>query len=111
MRLILTLQSILATVILTVVAAPLPNGSIDHLSKRADGTFPYIRGDTGGQDALSNLPNDVCLPIPGGASRASNDCDATAFVYADGDCQQLLALVGTGGDFDETSPPYIPAYS
>ncbi|KAG0342647.1 hypothetical protein BG000_002854 [Podila horticola] len=108
MKLLLTLPSILASVILAVVAAPTLNG---HLSKRADGTFLYTRGDTGGLDALNNPRNDECLPIPGGASHASNDCDATAFLYADGGCQQLLALVGTGGGFDETGPPYVHAYS
>lgn len=111
MKLLLTLPSILATAILAVVTAPTPDVSIDHLSKRADGKFLYTRGDTGGPDELNNPPSDVCLPIPGGASHASNDCDATAFVFADGGCQQLLALVGIGGSFDETGPPYIHAYS
>ncbi|KAG0029198.1 hypothetical protein BGZ81_004020 [Podila clonocystis] len=111
MKLFLTLQTIFATVVLAVAAVPLPGSPIHHLSKRADGQFPYTRGDTGGLDMLINPPNDVCLPIPGGASHASNDCDATAFVFADGGCQELLALVGTGGGFDETGPPYIHAYS
>ncbi|KAF9973562.1 hypothetical protein BGZ75_001102 [Mortierella antarctica] len=109
MKLFLTLQSIF--VVLAVTAAPLPDNSIEHLSKRADGKFFYNRGDTGALDALIDPLNDVCLSIPGGASHASNDCDATAFVFADGGCQQFLALVGTGGGFDETGPPYIHAYS
>ncbi|KAG0090135.1 hypothetical protein BGZ93_009484 [Podila epicladia] len=111
MRFLLTLPSIVATAILAVIAAPTPDISFGHLSKRADGTFSYIRGDTGTLDAMINPSNDVCLSIQGGASHASNDCDATAFVFADGGCQQLLAIVGTGGGFDETGPPYIHAYS
>ena len=77
----------------------------------ASGTFSYIRFDTGTQDGLFNPPNDRCLAIPGGASHASNDTDATAFVYADSSCQQLLAIVGTGATWDETGPPPLPARS
>ncbi|MEU5421386.1 hypothetical protein ACFY1P_27720 [Streptomyces sp. NPDC001407] len=77
----------------------------------AGGDFSYIRFDTGTLDALSNPPNDRCLPIPGGAAHAANDTDATAFVYADGACTQLLAIVGTGGSWDETGPPPLPARS
>ncbi|KAF9123916.1 hypothetical protein BG015_005217, partial [Linnemannia schmuckeri] len=35
--------------------------------KRADGNVQYIRADTGAINNISNPPNDVCLPIQGGA--------------------------------------------
>ncbi|MFI6048810.1 hypothetical protein ACIBCO_01830 [Streptomyces violascens] len=80
-------------------------------AQAADGQFLYIRSDTGTLDALVKPPNDVCLQIPGGAAHAGNDTDATAFVYADTGCQQLLAIVGVGGTFDQTNPPPLPARS
>ncbi|GGU05766.1 hypothetical protein [Streptomyces violascens] len=80
-------------------------------AQAADGQFPYTRFDTGTLDALFNPPNDVCLQLPGGAAHAGNDTDATAFVYADTGCQQLLAIVGVGGTWDETGPPPLPARS
>ncbi|MEV6672247.1 hypothetical protein [Streptomyces sp. NPDC051162] len=80
-------------------------------ARAASGTFTYMRFDTGTLDGLSDPPNDRCLPLDGGASHASNDTDATAFVYADGACTQLLAIVGTGGSWDETGPPPLPARS
>src|SRR5258705_7767394 len=52
-------------------------------AQAADGQFPYSRFDTGAGDALFHPPNDTCLPLPGGATHAGNDTDATAFVYAD----------------------------
>jgi hypothetical protein len=80
-------------------------------AQAADGQFPYSRFDTGARDALFNPPNDTCLPLPGGATHAGNDTDATAFVYADSSCTQLLALVGVGGTWDATGPPVLPARS
>ncbi|GAA2423281.1 hypothetical protein ACFPFX_18480 [Streptomyces mauvecolor] len=80
-------------------------------AQAADGQFPYIRFDTGTRDALANPPNGFCLQLPGGAAHAGNDTDATAFVYADTGCQQLLAIVGVGGTWDETGPPPLPARS
>ncbi|MER6030730.1 hypothetical protein [Streptomyces sp. NPDC001851] len=77
----------------------------------AGGQFPYVRFDTGPLDALVNPPNGVCLQLPGGAAHAGNDTDATAFVYADTGCQQLLAIIGVGGTWDETGPPPLPARS
>ncbi|MFI6470122.1 hypothetical protein ACIBL5_07640 [Streptomyces sp. NPDC050516] len=80
-------------------------------AQAADGRFPYIRFDTGTFDELDNPPNDLCLPLTGGAAHAGNDTDATAFVYADTGCGQLLAIVGVGGTWDETGPPPLPAHS
>ena len=71
----------------------------------ADGQFPYIRFDTGVTTALLTPPNDVCLPLDGGATHADDDTDATAFVFADVSCTQLLALIGVGGTWDATGPP------
>ncbi|MFE4874537.1 hypothetical protein [Streptomyces sp. NPDC056682] len=89
-----------------LLIALLPSGA-----QASGGQFPYIRFDTGTLDALVNPPNDVCLPLAGGAAHAGNDTDATAFVYADTDCRQLLAIVGVGGTWDETGPPPLPARS
>lgn len=80
-------------------------------AQAADGKFPYIRFDTGTFDELDNPPNGLCLPLDGGAAHAGNDTDATAFVYADTGCRQLLAIVGVGGTWDETGPPPLPARS
>ncbi|MGA5133177.1 hypothetical protein QZH56_12355 [Streptomyces olivoreticuli] len=80
-------------------------------AQAADGPFSYIRADTGTPDEFDNPPNDTCLPIPGGAAHADNDTDATAFVYADSSCRQLLAIVGVGASWDETNPPPAPAHS
>ncbi|MFG2004343.1 hypothetical protein ACGFNU_34800 [Spirillospora sp. NPDC048911] len=77
----------------------------------ADGQFPYVRADNGAAAALFNPPNDVCLPLDGGAAHAGNDTDATAFVYADGSCTQGLAIVGVGATWDQTNPPPLPARS
>lgn len=91
-----------AAVLLTAFISP---------ANAADGQFPYTRSDTGTPDALVNPPDGVCLQLPGGAAHAGNDTNATAFVYADGNCQQLLAIVGVGGTWDETDPPPLPARS
>ncbi|KAF8950608.1 hypothetical protein BGZ52_001987, partial [Haplosporangium bisporale] len=48
------------------------------IDKRADGTIEYYRGDNGAREVLTNPPNDVCNPIPGGAKELSNYSDATA---------------------------------
>jgi hypothetical protein len=77
----------------------------------ADGQFSYIRSDNGVPSALFTPPNDVCLPLDGGAAHAGNDTDATAFVFADGGCTQLLAIVGVGGTWDASGPPVLPARS
>ncbi|MFI0980441.1 hypothetical protein ACH4SP_25980 [Streptomyces sp. NPDC021093] len=79
----------------------------------ASGQFTYIRGDNGAPAVLFNPPNDVCLPLDGGAAHAGNDTDATAFVYADGACtpEQGLAIVGVGATWDQTNPPPLPARS
>jgi hypothetical protein len=77
----------------------------------ADGQFPYIRSDNGTSSALFTPPNDICLPLDGGATHAGNDTDATAFVFADGGCTQLLAIVGTGATWDAQGPPVLPARS
>jgi hypothetical protein len=75
----------------------------------ADGNFPYTRFDTGAPDELTNPPNDRCIPLPGGATHAGNDTDATAVVYADDSCTQPLELVGVGATWDATGPPVLPA--
>jgi hypothetical protein len=80
-------------------------------AQAADGQFPYIRADNGAATALFMPPNDVCLALDGGAAHAGNDTDATAFVFADGGCSQLLAIVGVGGTWDQTNPPPLPARS
>jgi hypothetical protein len=77
----------------------------------AGGQFTFIRYDTGSQDALFNPPSDRCLPLPGGAVSAANDTDATAFVYADSSCQQLLSVVGVGATWTASGPPTLPARS
>ncbi|KAF9159882.1 hypothetical protein DFQ26_006093 [Actinomortierella ambigua] len=111
MKLFLSLQSFLVIAAIAVAATTLPDGSNDHLSKRASGTFHYRRGDTGKDDALTGPPDDTCIQIPGGMSKASNDCDAIANVYSDPNCSDLLAMINVGGSFDTTGPPPIYAYS
>ncbi|WP_116213522.1 hypothetical protein [Streptomyces olivoreticuli] len=96
---------------LTIGAAAALVTGLTANAQAADGPFSYIRADTGAPDELDNPPNDVCLPIPGGAAHAENDTDATAFVYSDGSCRRLLAIVGVGGTWDETGPPPEPAHS
>jgi hypothetical protein len=76
----------------------------------AEGNFPYVRFDTGASDTLTNPPNDTCIPLPGGATHASNDTDATAFVYTDDSCTtQSPERVGVGATWDATGPPVLPA--
>ena len=118
-----TLRKATRKVMLTGLAAPIRRlgtvvggallliALLPSSAQAADGQFPYIRFDTGTLDALFNPPNDRCLPLPGGAVHADNDTDATAFVYADSSCQQLLAIVGVGATWDETNPPPLPARS
>ncbi|KFH69053.1 hypothetical protein MVEG_05855 [Podila verticillata NRRL 6337] len=67
------------------------------IDKRADGTIEYYRGDNGAREVLTNPPNDVCNPIPGGAKELSNYSDATAFLYATPDCRGGYDIVGVAG--------------
>lgn len=76
----------------------------------AGGQLTFSRND-GSVDALFAPPNDVCLPLSGGAAHLSNDTDATAFVFLDGGCSQLAAIVGVGATWDQYNPPPQPAYS
>ncbi|CAM5304701.1 hypothetical protein GCM10010329_60750 [Streptomyces spiroverticillatus] len=92
-----------AGALLLVAALPSSAGA-------AGGQFTFSRND-GSVDALFAPPNDVCLPLSGGAAHASNDTDATAFVFLDGGCSQLSAIVGVGGTWDQYNPPPQPAYS
>ncbi|MEU9191504.1 hypothetical protein AB0D14_45015 [Streptomyces sp. NPDC048484] len=85
--------------------------ALTSLARAADGQFSYSRSDTGAASTLSTPSDDVCLPLGGGAAHAANDTDATAFVYADGGCKQLLAVVGVGSTWDQTGPPPAPARS
>ncbi|MBT2447428.1 hypothetical protein J7F03_10140 [Streptomyces sp. ISL-43] len=75
----------------------------------ADGEFAYARFDDGTSSALVAPADDACLPLDGGAVHAANDTDATAFLYADVSCKQLLALVAVGAAWDAVGPPVQPA--
>ncbi|MEV4440395.1 hypothetical protein AB0K09_15500 [Streptomyces sp. NPDC049577] len=74
-------------------------------AQAANGQFAYVRSDTGTNETIANPPNDHCLPLSGGASRAANITDTTAIVYADASCQQPLTLVGAGTSWQSSGTP------
>ncbi|KAG0254797.1 hypothetical protein DFQ27_006615 [Actinomortierella ambigua] len=104
MKLFLSFQSFFVTAALAVAATTLPDGSNDHLSKRATGVFLYSRRDNSEENALTGLPDDTCFQIPGGTSKASNHCDTTAYVYYDDSCGEFLAQIEAGENFVTSSP-------
>ncbi|MEV0096821.1 hypothetical protein [Streptomyces sp. NPDC050738] len=78
------------------VCAALLLNATTRSAEAADGQFTYTRTDTQATMPLAATPSDQCLPLDGGATHAANDTDATAFLYADDACTQLLALAEVG---------------
>ncbi|MFI1973324.1 hypothetical protein [Streptomyces cinnamoneus] len=89
---------------LTGAAAVMAVTGVVTSAHAAEGTFFYTRADTGAETFLGTTPNGQCLPIPGGASQATNDTDTDARLYTNSSCTSSSRFLGSRQSDDYSAP-------
>ncbi|MEV4440765.1 hypothetical protein AB0K09_17425 [Streptomyces sp. NPDC049577] len=92
--------------VLTIASALTLLVALPTSAQGATGSYTYVT--QAGQAISGRDPqSDICLQIPGGAVRFSNDTTDTAFLYADSSCGGGWALVGVGATWDWQGVPAL----
>ncbi|WP_274563569.1 hypothetical protein [Streptomyces spiramyceticus] len=95
---------------MTVVAgsaAALVTG-LSTSAQAASGTFAYNRADTGFRFSVTNPPDNLCIPLEGGAGVADNFTDTRAILFRTSECTvaQDTLFPNEGGVYGGATVPH-----
>ncbi|MFJ9820599.1 hypothetical protein ACIRU3_36085 [Streptomyces sp. NPDC101151] len=98
----------LARVTVVAGSAIMLVAGVSTSAQAATGKFSYTRADTGFRSSTTNPPDDLCIPLEGGAGTADNLTDTPAILFRDEECNvpQDTLQPNEGGAYGGATVPH-----